>query len=505
MRRKNQRGQALILVLVALSIFLIGAIGLAIDGSHLYAQRQMAQATADAAAQAAIMSILDHTNLTAPVPFNPAAGAFNCAVGDGRTPCVFAARNGFNLAGDTVTVSFPNAVAGVGAPSPDYPFAFAQATITRTVDTTLMKFLGSASSSIKALAVAAIVQTLSPVPIIVTHPTLPGSFRIGGNPLIRICGGPARSIQVNSNSTTSLSTGGTAQVDLSKAGPADDGTCSTGTGADFGDFGGPTSPGSPPAWLNPVGTTEHFLQPASPILDPLSSVPPPPNPGSEHVANVKYGLANGVNGCPAAPPKPCTLYHPGLYTGGIDVKNETAVFMPGVYWMDGGGFGNAANGLMLMSTGFGNDPDTGQGMLVYNSGTSASIGTFNVGANSGANLVGTPINSIYKGILFFQDRNSPRFVGPGPNKAHTLGGGGDLILNGTIYLTNCDSNDPNCVGNTMTAGLYQDLELRGNSGNTTLIEGEIIVSSLDLGGGGTIQMNLNPNLVLPVNQVALVK
>jgi Flp pilus assembly protein TadG len=49
------------LVVLALGIFLLAAIGLGIDGSRLYAERQMAQAAADATAQAAMMSIFDGT------------------------------------------------------------------------------------------------------------------------------------------------------------------------------------------------------------------------------------------------------------------------------------------------------------------------------------------------------------------------------------------------------------------------------------------------------------
>ncbi len=50
--------------LLALSTFVLGAIGLAIDGSNLFAQRQMIQAAADAAAQAGMMSIFDGTDLS---------------------------------------------------------------------------------------------------------------------------------------------------------------------------------------------------------------------------------------------------------------------------------------------------------------------------------------------------------------------------------------------------------------------------------------------------------
>jgi hypothetical protein len=143
---------------------------------------------------------------------------------------------------------------------------------------------------------------------------------------------------------------------------------------------------------------------------------------------------------------------------------------------------------MFMCTLCAADAVTGQGMLVYNNGA----GTFSVGANSSANLLGTPDSSIYKGILFFNDRNAPANTSSG---SHKLGGGGDLVLSGTIYLTNT----------AMTSTIYQNARLRGNAGNTTLIKGEIIVGALDLGGGGTIQMQLDPNNKLHVRQVALVR
>ena len=60
----REDGQAVILVVVAMSVLLIGALGLAIDGGQMYAQRQMAQAAADAAAQAGIMSIFTGTNIS---------------------------------------------------------------------------------------------------------------------------------------------------------------------------------------------------------------------------------------------------------------------------------------------------------------------------------------------------------------------------------------------------------------------------------------------------------
>ena len=485
MSRNGEKGQAIILVVVSMGLVLIGALGLAIDGAQIYANRVLAQAAADAAAQAGIMAIFDGNWA------NPVAGT--CTTTSTLDPCIYARNNSFGqTADDVVAFDFPSA-ASVGVDpttlSSSDPVNLLRVTITRTLQTSLMRLLGSPTSSAKAVGVAAIVSVIAPIPIIVTHPTLPGSLRLGGNPNITICGGAGRSIQVNSSDVNAVDTGGSnATVNLSRAGTADlFGDCSRGTGADFGNSGGPAS-SSTPSWLTPVGSTEHYIQPASWIKDPLAGVAAPSRPAV--VDPAKAPLANGVSGCPASPPKPCQLYSPGAYSSGINVQNETAVFIPGLYYMDTGGFQGGAHGTMVMATGFPNSTETGgQGMVVYNHGG----GTFAVGANGDANLTGASDASAYKGILFFQDRNSPAATGGGGS--HTLGGGGNLVLNGTIYITNT----------TMTSTVYQNVRLRGNSGNQTLIRGEIIVSALDLGGGGAIQMNLNPASILTVRQVALVK
>lgn len=496
MPRNKEKGQALILVLVALSLFLIGAIGLAIDGSHLYAQRQMAQNAADAAAQAAIMSIFGHTNTTAAHPFDPGGGGFMCATDDQRTPCVYAASNGF-ASPDRITLDFPTSVAsvpGIG-PTVRYPYPFARATVTRSVKTTLMQFLGSSATTVSALAIAGITQNLSPVPIVVLHPTLDGALNLSGNPNIKICGGPRRSIQVDSKSASAISTNGNkALMDLTKAGPADDGHCTTGTGGDLAAFGGPSypNPASPPPFLTtPLGATEHYLQPTAPISDPLETVTPPSQPVNVGTMGTKTGpIAAGTGPCPAGVKKDCYIYHPGYWPGGIDVKNETGLFAPGIYYVYGGGVQNEANANVLMATGFADDTVTKQGILIYNTGASSganTVGPINIGtANANVNLTGTPDSSIYAGILFFQDRGTTLQLN------HGLGGGGSTTLTGTIYLHN-----------TFPGAVYQALTLGGNSGNTTLIIGEIIVDTLTMNGGPNIEMDLDPNNTLPIYQVAL--
>jgi hypothetical protein len=519
MRFKDEDGQAIIIVALAMSIFLIGAIGLAVDGSNLYTQRQMAQTAADAAAQAGILSIFDGTTGGGPGAFSipPVSSGFTCSNSavDARTPCSYANKNGFGgTAADTVTVSFPTSAPGVSL-SPDFPTDnLIQVSVSRSVNTTLMRLLGPTATTVTATATAAIVSNVAPVPIIITHPTLQGSFSMNGGINVQICGGPSRSIQVNSNSGTAGSAKGTSgTIDLSHAGPLDtNGTCTTGTGADFGIYGGPAGPAAP-FTFNPGTKPGKYLQPASPIPDPLASVVPPTVPtvlGSQN-----QQVVAGTGQCPAAAsPQNCTVLTPGHFPNGISLTGTTALVKPGIYYIEGGGFSCTSTCNMVMFTGTADPPSpagtgtgwdgtaTGGGMLVYNTGTvttttakngkkttTSTYQPFNVGANGSLNLVGSPAGSSYKGILFFQDPASP-FL------SHTLGGGGGLQLLGTIYL-----NNPVPL---MAAGQYQALSLQGTPGSTTHIDGEIIVGTLSMGGNAKITMNLNSTSVIVVDQVAMV-
>ncbi|HUS06577.1 MAG TPA: pilus assembly protein TadG-related protein [Bryobacteraceae bacterium] len=493
-KHSGEKGQALLIVVLAMGIFLIGALGLAVDGAQMYGHRQMAQTAADAAAQAGILSIFNGTNGAGAAGFAATPGtSFVCAISDARTPCVYAASNGFGgTNADVVTVNFPNppaaAVPGVTLSTSD-PTSVIKVTVQRTLNTGLIRLLGPSTSTIQAAATAAIVDLFAPIPILITHPNLSGALSSNGNPSVTVCGGATRSIQVNSLSSTALTMSSNTTIDLSKAGPYDSlvNPCTTGTGADFGNHGGPAA--YPFTFIPGIG---KYVQPASVIVDPLANVPAPSAPST---IGVKVPLADGVSGCPSPSPKACYLYSPGLYTGGILVKNETAVFKPGLYYMDGGGFKNESNGLMLMGTGFASDPSTGAGMVVYNTG----VGTFDVGSNADASLVGSDVTSIYKGILFFNDRNGPANTGIGGGAdEHKFGGGGASTFKGTIYIHNTVAvmSDPTH---------FQRVLLQGNPGSTTKVIGEIIVNALQLGGNPAILMQLDATALLNVRQVALVR
>jgi hypothetical protein len=517
--QKSRAGQAVTMTVVGMSIFLMAALGLAIDGSHLYVQRQLAQAAADAAAQAGMMSIFVGTYGSGTHQFSIGSGSpysYTCTSSDAATPCYYAqSLNGFNTASDTVKyIANPT---GITIPflSTTYTVNLFQVTVKRDVPATLMKLVSSASTyPVSATATAAIVFVDSPVPIIVTHPTKSGAFNLGGSGStnkIQICGGPSQSIQVNSSDVNAVSWTGNPVVDLHHAGPPDPGDCTTGTGASFGVTGGP-----PTNSIVSLGTTGFYL-PGSPIIkDPLATVSAPADPTTTSPAgalNPATGtLPAGSHGCPAGSGG-CDLWFPGKYTTkDVLVKNAYAVLAPGIYYMYGTNFTAGSNGNLYYATGLtdsnststpsvttccgtgtgwgsaGNSP-ANSGILVYmtGSGSPATIGAISSSSNSTANLVGAPNNSSYKGMLFFVDRNAA-------SATHSLDGGGGLTLTGTFYMTSSRNNT-----------VYQTLHFQGNAGSSTILSGEIIASVLELQGTPGIVMNLNSQVTYKLDKVALVQ
>lgn len=141
-------------------------------------------------------------------------------------------------------------------------------------------------------------------------------------------------------------------------------------------------------------------------------------------------------------------------------------------------------------------------MVVFNSGTGTND-IFNFVSNAGASspgivLHGPPDDSIWDGILFYEDPTSAggSHTGlSGGNPGHQVWGGGTLALTGTIYI-NSRAN--------VTPTAFQALTLGGGGGSNTTLSGEIIVNTLSIGGNGTINMNLS-SVTRLVRQVALVQ
>jgi hypothetical protein len=405
-RNPPESGQSIAMVLMVLGIFLLGAVAFSVDFANAYFHRQSAQGAADAACTAGIMDLLANAqgNSLGNFPAGSPPATFQCSANPTSAPCQYAALNGYSTSGlvantpsNDLQVSFPGAVAGVTAPpSAQAPFPFMQVNLTDRVGLGFSGMItGKSTMDVGAQAICALQEDKSPVPIIVLNPTCPHAFEVSGSATATIVGGPTRSIQVNSNDTSCAAAtknggcSGNGTIDLSQAGP-------NFNGASFGVFGTPTSA---PSNYN-GGTAGSWTPGATPITDPYALVTKPPQPtAAPAVSSVSYG----VNGCPDHTQN-CKYYHPGLYTSPIVVKNETAIFEPGLYYITGTANDNCGSpsicntnptgqcnyGLDVDSNGVvrpANDPTSGygSGAIFYLSGASGagSYGSVFFGGGAG--------------------------------------------------------------------------------------------------------------------------
>jgi hypothetical protein len=155
-------------------------------------------------------------------------------------------------------------------------------------------------------------------------------------------------------------------IDLTQGGPSK-------TGSDFGVFGGAASITESGFQLG----AGKYRYPHLPINDPYAETPAPAQPGA---APGTTNVAFTVDGCPDT--TGCIEYWPGYYPSGMNLHNNTYLFVPGIYWIGGQGANNglklASNSIVRMSTQAG---DGHGGVMFYFSGNSAT--SVYIDSNSG--------------------------------------------------------------------------------------------------------------------------
>lgn len=531
--QNSEAGQATIIVVIALGTFLLGSMGFATDFANIWFHREKAQSAADAACQAGAMDMLgiaEGTNTITSAGFTPGT-AFDCASASSASPCKYAALNSYSGVGLTagtesndVSVTFPSAVTGVTAPptslAGSYPFM--RVAVTDRIRVYFSALLTARKTQdVVVQAKCGLVLEQSPIPIIVLDPKSSGSFAINGTPSVIITGGPTKSIQVNSTSTTAyvVKGGGSGSIDLSKGGP-------TYSGSSMGLVGGPYAV---PSNFTSATPYSAYWDPASaPIGDPFAQLP---SPAKGITQSGSTAAAYNVHGCPDH--AGCDEYAPGYYPNGIQAKGGTSIFDPGVYYVDSG---SIAPGLALASNSIVRPADpsgTYDGTMFY----FVNGGSVSVAANSGVPKTGSTVDSfltsnvrcpaagsapvtiknssgavvtsldgnimmgvcagtygdplgLNRGMLFFEDRSSDLTA----KKAQqpSWGGGGQFLLAGNMYFHNSSN-----FGDSFT--------LSGNSGSGTYVLGDIVADQLTLGGTSTIMMQLNPTSAYNVLKVELLQ
>lgn len=541
--RQRESGQVMLFALLGLGIFLIGAMAFAIDLSNLWFQRQAAQTAADAVCTAGAMDMLvGATNGTMPTQANFTPGptnTYDCnSASPLPSPCSYGTLNGFNSSvahgsttlGNNVYIDFPSAVPGVTAP----PAAitanpFIRATVTNNMPTFFAGMLkGLSTQKIRAVSLCGVVEAQSPIPILVLNPSVSGSLGGNGTPTIAIIGGPTQSIQVNSSSSTAVQFGGT--LDLSHGGP-------NSNGSNFGTFGGPSTP---TGTFLPGTAPGVWLYPSTPINDPFAGTPAPPARTTASLPNIGVTVPGGTNGCPEAAPAMCQEFAAGNYDNGIQVKNTTAIFDPGVYYVtlgmsfdsnscvrpstaagDGSGgtvfyFADDNSLSVAANTGKGthscpatafvtaraacpvnpatlpkNLPNTITGSVLLAPCTGQYGDPLVWAAKSAKNPLGDPTadtNGVQRGILFFQNRS----IAPPKANQPNYSGGGQFLLAGTMYFHQCVTTGSD-TGEGCTPSAFNTIfQLNGNPGATTYILGDIIADQIANKGNPDVTMDLSP-------------
>ena len=572
-------GQVSVLVCLAVSMFVLLFVGFGVDMTNLYFHRQAAQGAADAACIAGATDMYSTAN-GAPMGGFSAGTAFDCSSQPSAAPCKYAALNGYNGTGLTtgndsnkVSITFPGTVPGVD-PAPTAitgGWAFMQVDVTDRVKVYFASLLGGSSTQdVLARSKCGMVTGLAPVPLIVLDPTCSHPFEISGSSTVAIIGGPVRSIEVNSNNTSCAAAtdsspntcSGSGTIDLSQGGP-------NFTGGQIGIFGAPSAssknfmPGTSGGWIQPAAPVQDPFKLLAPPSKPLApKVPPQPFPSvcttNANPCKVNYG----TKGCPDT--AGCSEYGPGLYTSAIAVKGFTAIFDPGVYYIQppnsgamdknscgagGSGclpskptgschydFSVDSNGVVRPSTATG---DGSGGTMFYLSGTGGATGTYGsafFGSNAGKSASvdayqssgvtcpggpapNPPLAATLPGDVLLGPCTGPFTDVSGKNRGMvffqdrsnadlngqpSMQGGGGLLLGGNLYFHNCpESLTAPCAPPPTDYNAF--LSLQGSPGSSTYIYGNITTDELAEGGNGTVYMELNPYAKYSIVKVALLQ
>jgi Putative Flp pilus-assembly TadE/G-like len=385
-RRAPERGFVLITTVLAM-VALLACLGLAIDVGYVQLVKTRMQTAADAAAIGGAQE----------VKANDAAGAPAAARAD-------AALNGFTdgRRGVAVVVNHPPA-SGYSLGDP----MAVEVVISQTVPSLFLQLAGTASTTVRARAVARLASGTSC--LYTLDPTAPSSFSASGLAAVQInCG-----VIVNSTSSQAMNVSGHATVTASFVSVV--GNYSTSGGG----------------VISPQPSTGEMTE-----SDPLAYLPAPPTVGCDQT-----GLSLTTT----------RTLDPGVYCNGIQISSGATVTLnPGTYVLKGGGL--SVSGSARLS---------GAGVTFYNTaGGGYSYGAISISGGASINLA-APTTGTYAGVLFYQDRS----IASGT--ASTISGGSAAAFEGTLYFP---TTTLNYSGGSSSNAAYTSIVSKNVvfSGNTVL-------------------------------------
>jgi hypothetical protein len=388
------------------TVAMVGILAVILDGGLLMSEHRHARAVTDSAAVAAAYSL--YTNYSKNQGSDPNGAAKTAALN-------YAAANGYTNDGttSTVTVNIPP-LSGAYVGKAGYAEVLVQNNQTRLFSA----IWGTGTMAVAARTVARGISSPSSPAILLLDPSMPKALQDTANGNITVTGG---SIVVDSNNVQAGYLTGSGNVSAPNINIY--GNYATSSSGRF------------------VGTVQTGV---APTPDPLSNLPVPDPTTLTVQSTSNYQISSSGN---------YTL-QPGVYQGGIAINGPspgTVTLMPGIYYMQGGGFSDSG-GLNL----------TGSGVMIYNAPVHNSE-SVKLTAN-GSLTLSPPTSGPYKGIAIFQARSATAAV--------DITGNGSMNLTGTIYA----------------AGANIDLTANGGANS---IGSQIIADSMTVTGNGSVNVNYN--------------
>ena len=533
-----EAGQAAFSVVLMLSMFLFAIFGFSVDLTNIWFHRQASQAAADAACQAGAMDMLATAGgVSLPnMGFTPGSNG-NCTTSSMATMCSYAALNGYAATGlladapsSLLSWTFPATVTGVTPGSGSHPFL--QVTLSENVKTYFINLLkASHIQNINTVTTCGLAQVDEAAPMVVLNPTVSGAFYYSGGGALDIVGGPGRGLQVNSSSSTAITWLASAVIDLSKGGANQ-------TGSDVGVVGGPTAAptnGSSNGYSG--GSTGVWRSSVLPVPDPFGNVGVPASIASQTPANSVNGKWVGYNqdGCPdhssgynGNSAQTCNEFSPGYYPAGINLPNiqqnyTTAIFKPGIYYLNGSLTADGSNTMRVAKpTGF---QQTDGVMFFFLNGSFNVSGCSGCSSSTVDNVNSTDLTcdgsappaalnmppTVFGNVLYAQCTSKGTYWDTGNDTADSRGTPGSRGL--LFFQDHANTTQPQFVGSgalTFSGALYfhsssyaDVLSLNGGASSGTYVLGEIIADQVSLTGSGMIKLALNPSASTPVSKVAM--
>ena len=413
----RRRGISLVLVVVSL-VALMGVLAISLEGGLLLAERRNALATADAAAESAAADLYYHHY----VNFG------KDSAGTGKATALYVANlNGYDNDGvkNKVTVNIPP-LSGPNVGRDSYVEVIVEYYHTRGFSA----LFGADKVPVRARTVAIGKPTAGEFGVLVLDPTLKSAFNANGGGNITVREVP---VIVNSTSSEGSIAGGGSTINAPGYQLAGNYTTSGG-----GTFIGPISTG------------------VVPTLDPLRFMPEPDTSNMTVQSKRKEQFTSGT-----------TVLYPGVYKGGINASSSASVvLMPGIYYMDQGGFQFSGQGSL-----------TGEGVMIYNKPGNGNSNGVSISANGAVNL-SAPTSGIYKGMMLFQERTA--------DVTASISGGSNMNISGTFYFAG------SLLSVTGSAGF-------ANFGS------QYISRAMNAQGTGTIYVDWDPNKVAMTRLITIVE